>query len=176
MSDIPVVADAGPLIGLARVGLLDLLRQLYERVLVPVEVFEELRTADDRPGSRGLRAALEAGWLSVAPVETQGAESLSLALGPGEAAAILLAAQGPCRFLLLDERRGRAVAKGRGLRVVGTGGVLVAAKEKGLIDRVSDALEQLAAGGYRLSVELLARVLELAGEGDGGASRAGLQP
>lgn len=163
MTDLPVVADAGPLIGLARVGLLDLLRQLYQRVLVPVEVFEELQTTDDRPGSRALRAACEAAWLSVAP-ETPGAEALSLALGRGEAAAILLAEQGNCRFLLLDERRGRAVAKSRGLRVVGTGGVLLAAKANGLINRVADALEQLAAGGYRLSAELRDRLLELAGE------------
>lgn len=68
MTDLPVVADAGPLIGLARVGLLDLLRQLYGKVLIPVQVFEELQTSEDRPGSRALRAAVQEGWLeSAAP-------------------------------------------------------------------------------------------------------------
>jgi uncharacterized protein len=165
LTDLPVVADAGPLIGLARVGLLDLLRQLYGKVLIPVQVFEELQTSEDRPGSRALRAAVQEGWLeSAAPASGDELGSLSLALGPGEAGAILLSGQRPCRFLLLDERRGRAVAKRRGLRVVGTGGILLAAKQQGLLSRVSQALDQLAESGYRLSPELRNQILTLAGE------------
>lgn len=167
MSDLPVIADAGPLIGLARVGLLDLLRQLYGKVLIPLQVFEELQIAEDRPGSRALRMATEEGWLEPVDLGGSGAEPLSLALGPGEACAILLAEQQQCRFLLLDEQRGRAVARKRGLRVVGTGGVLLAAKQRGLLDRVSVALDRLAASGYRLSAELRERILVLAGEDDG---------
>lgn len=164
MTDLPVVADAGPLIGLARVGLLHLLRRLYGKVLIPVQVFEELQISQDRPGARALRSAMEDGWLESALLEkSQELESLSLALGLGEASAILLSSQRPCRFLLL-ERRGRSVAKKRGLRVVGTGGVLLTAKEQGLIDQVSDPLDRLGANGYRLSSELRERLLALAGE------------
>lgn len=108
MTDLPVVPDAGPLIGLARVGLLDLLRHLYGKVLIPVQVFGELQTSEDRPGSRALHAAVQEGWLeSAALASGDELKSLSLALGPGEAGAILLAGQRPYRFLLLDERRGR---------------------------------------------------------------------
>ena len=167
MTDLPVVADAGPLIGLARIGLLDLLRQLYGKVLIPVQVLEELQISEDRPGSVVLRAAVQAGWIQSALVASgEELKSLSLALGPGEAGAILLASQRPCRFLLLDERRGRAVAKRRGLRVVGTGGVLLTAKQQGLLDRVSVVLDQLAESGYRLSPELRNQILVLAGEGE----------
>jgi uncharacterized protein len=165
LTDLPVVADAGPLIGLARVGLLHLLHQLYGKVLIPVQVFDELQTSEDRPGARALRAAMEEGWLESASLDKgEELEFLSLALGAGEAGAILLSGERPCHFLLLDERRGRSVAKKRGLRVVGTGGVLLTAKEQGLIDRVSDALDRLTASGYRLSSELRERILSLAGE------------
>jgi predicted nucleic acid-binding protein len=167
LTDLPLVADAGPLIGLARVGLLHLLRRLYGKVLIPTQVFEELQTSGDRPGSRALHAAIQEGWLETTVLlNDEELASLSLALGLGEAGAILLSRQYPCRFLLLDERRGRTVAKKHGLQVVGTGGVLLTAKQKGLLGRVSEALDQLAEGGYRLSAELRHQILTLAGENE----------
>jgi len=166
LSDLPIVADAGPLIGLARVGLVDLLRQLYKKVLIPDQVLQELRISDDRPGSRLLHLATKDGWLGTASIaQTEELSSLCLALDPGEAAAILLAAQQSCRFLLLDERRGRAIAKSRGVRVVGTGGVLLIAKQQGLLQNLSAVLDRLAENGYRLSQALRQEILTLAGEG-----------
>ena len=60
----PIVADAGPLIALASVGLLSLLRDLYGRVMVPPRVWAELRLDEERPGSRGLAGAAAEGWLT----------------------------------------------------------------------------------------------------------------
>lgn len=165
MTEPPVLADASPLIGLARTGLLSLLQELYATVVIPVSVFAELRTVEDRPGSQALQKALDEGWIK--PEEIQLQEELEIllqVLGRGEAEAILLAQQRPYRFLLLDEKRGRAVARRRGIRVVGTGGVLLAAKQKGLLDSVSRVLDQLAAAGYRLSAKLRTEVLRRAGE------------
>ena len=101
MTGPPVIADAGPLIGLARIGLLPLLQKLYGTAVIPLRVLEELRTAEGRPGSEALAQALASGWLQPeAVLHTEELEALLLALGPGETEAIVLAQQRPCRFLV----------------------------------------------------------------------------
>ncbi|MEA3643310.1 MAG: DUF3368 domain-containing protein [Lamprobacter sp.] len=86
-------------------------------------------------------------------------------LDAGESAAILLAQALACRFLLIDERRGRAMARRRGIPVVGVAGVLLAAKRRGLLETVKPVLLALSHQGYRLSDALITEVLRLAGEG-----------
>ena len=163
-----ITADAGPLIGLARAGLLGILPRLYPAVEVPPAVVEELRIAEDRPGSRALREARATGWLVIVALESpERVTELAHVVDRGEAEAILLAEERGSRFLLLDERRGRALARSRGVAVVGTGGVLVVAKKRGLLPNVGRALDTLADAGYRLSPRLRAEILGLAGESSG---------
>jgi predicted nucleic acid-binding protein len=87
-----------------------------------------------------------------------------LILDLGEAEAILLAEEVDCRFLLIDERKGRAIAKRRGARVVGTAGILLAAKKRVLIDTVLPVLTNLERAGYRMSTGLTNEITRLAGE------------
>lgn len=166
MSDsVPIIADASPLIGLASIEHLDLLRKLYQEIVIPVQVLEELHVRENRPGSRALLQALEAGWLQAQALSDPAEMTLlQRSIGPGEAAAILLAEQRPCRFVLLDEKRGRTVAKRRNIPVAGTGTILLAAKKRGLIESATVALDQLESVGYRLSSGLRAEVARLAGE------------
>jgi predicted nucleic acid-binding protein len=158
-----VVADAGPLIALARIGRLELLNRLYGVVVVPGAVMEELQVDSGRPGASALEAALSTGWLEVMTAPTEAAE-LKRLLDSGEAEAIVLAEQIACRFLLIDERRGRAVARRRGIPVVGTGGLLLSAKRRGGIGSVTAELERLAENGYRLAPALVEEIRRLAGE------------
>ena len=164
-----VVADACPLIGLARIDRLDLLHTLYGTVAIPTPVLYELRVSSARPGSRALTAALAEGTIESRSLAA-GCESelarLSLALDAGEASAILLAEQLQARFLLIDERRGRQVARTRGLPVVGVAGVLLAARRTGRLDSVAAALRALSQQQYRLSDALVQEILRLAGELD----------
>ena len=88
-----------------------------------------------------------------------------LVLDPGEAEAILLAEEVNCKFLLIDERKGRAIANRRGVPVVGIAGVLLAAKKRGLIDAVVPILKNLEQAGYRISAGLTKEIARLAGEG-----------
>ena len=162
-----VVADAGPLIGLARIGRVSVLTSLYGSVVIPDRVLTELHVDSHPPGARALSAALAAGAIrQQALPEGSAAElaRLGLLLDAGEASAILLAEQTQCRFLLINERRGRQIARARGVPVVGLAGVLLAAKRSGLLPCVASTLADLSREGYRLSDALVSEVLRLAGE------------
>jgi predicted nucleic acid-binding protein len=161
-----VIADAGPLFGLARIGRLALLHRLYGVVALPPAVHRELRLTELRPTVPPLSAAIANGWLEVVrPAPSEGLRKLQLLLDPGEAEAIELAAQRGCRFVLLDGRRGRAVARRWNVPVAGTGAVLLAAKAGGHIDAIEPILKELQAARSSLAPDLVHALLQKAGEG-----------
>ena len=159
-----VVSDASPLVALSAVGRVDLLRSLYERVVVPEAVDGEVAAAGaDAPGASVVRAA---DWIEVRRVLDQRlVQALLGDVDRGEAEAITLAVETGADLLLTDERRGRAVAARLHQRVVGACGVLVEAKAKGLLPAVRPVLDALASdAGFRIGDRLRARVLDAAGE------------
>ena len=161
----PIVADTGPLIALARVGRLDLLRRLYRQVVIPPAVHGELAIGSGRPGATALAAALAAGWISAQPAADHRAVlELGQDLDLGEAEAIALAEQLEARFLLIDEAAGRRIARRRGVPVTGVAGVLLSAKASGAVAAVGPIIEELSNAGYRLSSRLVSAVLQRAGE------------
>lgn len=161
----PVVADTGPLIALARVGQLDLLRRLYQRIVVPPAVHAEFPPDSGRPGAAVLCSAFDAGWITVEAVTDSAlGEELERLLGPGEAEAIALAERTDACFLLVDDARGRRAARSRSISVVGVAGVLLVARSRGEVAAVGAILEALSNAGYRLSTRLVAGVLARAGE------------
>ena len=85
-------------------------------------------------------------------------------LGAGEAEAIALAQRRRARLLLVDDARGRRIARSRGVPVAGVAGVLLAAKIRQEVEAVGPILRELAAAGYRLAPRLLAQVRATAGE------------
>lgn len=132
------VADAGPLIHLSWLGRLDLLPALFEEVLVPPAVEDEvLRAGPHVPGVAALREAFGSGWLKPQAVSDPGpVATLRARLDAGESEAIVLMREGRAQVLLLDERRARATAQQEGLPVVGTIGILRMARDQDLIPAV----------------------------------------
>ena len=160
-----VVADTGPLIALARVTKLDLLRRLYGCIVVPPAVQFELAIDSAYPGASVISAAFKERWIVVQPdPDPVVTAELAGVLDPGEAQAISLAEQPTTRFLLIDDAKGRKIARRRGIPVVGVAGVLLAAKSEGMLALVAPVLRDLSRAGYRLSSRLIDGVLKQAGE------------
>jgi predicted nucleic acid-binding protein len=148
-----VVADSSPLHYLILVEQADLLRQLYEEVLVPDAVAAELRAAASPPAVREW-VSTPPSWLRVVEVTIRDIDPVSDELDLGERAAIALAERTRADLLLIDETAGRAEARRRRLRVTGTLGVLRTGAEAGLID-VRAVLERLAATNFYVDEALL---------------------
>ncbi len=149
-----VVPDAGPLIYLAVARKLDIIRNLYDRAIVPREVYEEIVVAG--AGLMGSGEVSAATWLEV---DDAGPDPMLVAaLDRGEAAAIPLA-QRLGATLLCDDAAGRVEARRRHIRVVGTLGVLVAAKHAGLLDRIHPVIQTMREAGMYISEALVSEVL-----------------
>ena len=158
-----VVSDSAPLIALALVGQFDLLKSLYGSVSIPHAVHSEV-TGDEltRPGTKEVR---DAEWLRVCNVQDRTAVALlRQQLDIGESEAIVLACQLEADALLIDEKKGRRIAQSQGLRVIGTVGTILLAKQRTLIDEVTPLLMDLQDAGFRMSPSLFRDVQRMAGE------------
>lgn len=163
--DLPFVADTGPLIALARVERLQLLPRLFGNGLIPPAVHREVQIESGRAGARRIGEALSAGWLRVEALPDDApVADLLRTVDAGEAEAMALCLQHRARLLLIDDAKGRKLARRAGIPLVGVAGVLLAAKSKGLLGSVSPVLDELAAAGYRLSRQLVEGVRHRANE------------
>jgi predicted nucleic acid-binding protein len=158
-----VVTNTGPLIALATVRRVALLGQMYGSVLVPEAVFQEVTAqGPHRPGAAELASAP---WAIRSTLLAPPDPFLAGNLGKGEAEAITLAVQRSARWVLMDDRRARRIAElAYRLQVKGVAGILVAAKRKGLISKISSLLTGMQAAGYYLSQAVVERALQEAGE------------
>jgi predicted nucleic acid-binding protein len=156
-----IICDSSPLIALSKCGKLNILDRLFDKVLVPEQVYHEF-SVSGKP-----EAAVIAAWAQ-GKVDKPGDLNLSraaaLSLGPGETAAIALYWEKSADFLLIDERKGRRIAAQNGVTIIGIAGILLAAKNKGLIDAVKPFLDLLLNSSYYISGSLYRTALKSANE------------
>jgi len=148
-----VVSDASPLIALGRIGRLDLLREIFGTLVLPEAVWTEVVEAGTE--KEGALKVAESSWISRQSVRDQSLVNLLRHdLGAGEAEAIALARECNADFLLIDERLGRSAAKSLGLKVVGLVGVLIEARERGLVTDAGTLINRLhIEAGFWISEE-----------------------
>lgn len=151
------VSNSGPVIHLSWIDRLDLLGELFEEVLVPAAVRNEVLVASsDLLGVRAIGTAFASGQLKVRTVTNRGAvATLKGNVHGGESEAIVLMQEMRADLLLLDDREARLYAQARGLAISGTIGVLRLARERGLIETVAPTLGELRRLGFRISAALV---------------------
>jgi predicted nucleic acid-binding protein len=155
-----LVADASALIALSVCDGLTLLDGLFGDVVVPEAVYREVAVAG-KPESVRLQNYLQG---KVRAVNMQNFVYLDAFADAGETAAMLLYKEIAADYLLVDDKRGRKVAKINQIKTVGSLGVLLQAKRAGLIPAVAPLLNQIAKSAVFMNKDLLRTVLELADE------------
>ena len=156
-----IVSDTSPVTNLIRLGQLDILELLFKEVIIPEKVYDELSNYEHQKEEIDKRV-----WIVVRTVtDFEKVKKLQNLLDLGEAEAIILAKEMNADFLIIDERKGRKVAEGYGLRIIGLLGVLIRGKKKGHLRELKPILDKLTNEiGFRISKKLYDRVLEEVGE------------
>ena len=162
MRDVAAVADSGPLIFLARIDLLNLLPELFAEILIPPEVRDEVIVRGrNHPGAD---AVSQAKWLTVREPDPRLVKSLSILVDAGEAEAIALAQSIEDCTVLLDDLRARKIAQRLDIKQIGTVGLLLRAKKRGLLETIRPHLDALLESGIYIRKELVKAVLQEVGE------------
>ncbi|MBO1346543.1 MAG: DUF3368 domain-containing protein [Hormoscilla sp. GUM202] len=162
MTNAAIIADSSPLISLAIIEQLELLPQLYQRILLPPAVWDEVTVLG--AGLPGAQAVRQAQWIEIqAPLPTI-LEPISLLVDRGEAEAIALAQSIPNSIVLLDDIQARRLVEHLKIPRIGTLGILRRAKNAGLITEVKVYIEQLLANGIYIKSSLVEAVLRDLGE------------
>jgi predicted nucleic acid-binding protein len=156
-----VVINASPLITLFRSGQAALLPKLFNRIVVPEAVWKEVVLDEwDDTVVRELGAQT---WpirenVTISPrVEAWN-------LGAGETAVLSHALANPTLRAIIDDADARRCARTLGIPILGTGGVLLLAKRRGLLPSVAEGIEKLRNGGLWLSDDLIKLLKAQAGE------------
>lgn len=167
-----VIADASPLVALSLIHRLDLFPKLFGEVQMVQAVMNEVLTDQFSESEDNVRAAIKRGWLSLADTSLVSADGFDpkqlmswRQLDAGEAQSIAYAASlKQTALLLMDERAGKQLCDELGLATLGTAGILLSAKSRGLIALVRPELERLHQVGFWLSPAMTKMVLKTADE------------
>jgi len=171
MSKKPAVSNASPLIWLAKIGKLELLKALFEKVVIPKRVYLEVVSDERAPDAMVIEGAVKSGWVEVSEEKLEDAATLAKAAGIhlGEAEAILLARKLGAS-LIVDEREASETAHIFGVSTTGTVAVLLLASARGMLTFADfkESLDGLISLGFWLSVDVYNRAIEEARSLSGG--------
>ena len=147
-----IISDTSCFIALANIGELNLLQFLYKQIVTTTEIAKEF--GESLPD-----------WVKIIAVSDKAKQQLlETYIDKGEASAIALALECENPLLILDDHKARKLANNLKLNHTGTIGVILAAKQKGIIPMVKPLLEKIKQTNFRLSADLELQALIQANE------------
>jgi predicted nucleic acid-binding protein len=147
-----IISDTSCLIALSNIGMLHILKDLFEEVLITPEVNDEF--GNQLPN-----------WIIVSKAKDKLKQTeIENNLDKGEASSIALALEIPSSTLIIDEVKGRNIAKNMNIEIIGTVGIIILAGKKGVVNDVISVILKLVNNGFRLSNKIVDRIIEIYGK------------
>ncbi|MFN4254254.1 MAG: DUF3368 domain-containing protein [Saprospiraceae bacterium] len=159
-----VISDTSGISALIQIGQLHLLESLFQEIIIPQKVSDELMLL--AKFGVDMNEFASARWIHVVqPSPTPLLQHLSKTLHPGESFAIALAIELNADLLIVDDGEARRMAAQMNIPHTGIAGVLIRAKSRGLLPAVKPVLDEIIArANFRLHPKTHQKILELAGE------------
>ncbi len=143
-----IISDTSCLIALTKIDKLELLKELYQEIIITTAVYQEF--GGPLPE-----------WILVTDVaDRQKQQELEGRLDKGEASSIALALETDNSVLIIDEIKGRKIARSLNIEIIGTIGIILLADKKGLTSDVVGTILRLVNNGFRLSDDLINKIIE----------------
>ena len=156
-----IISNTTPILSLLKIGKLNLLKELYGKVIVPTAVYEEVEKGREKLYYQDLT---QIDWLEIHEIGNPDSRAYFLDLDEGEAEVLILAKEQNADLVIMDEIMGRRYAKQLNFNLTGTIGILLKSKEKGLIVSIKNLLTELTKKGTWLSPKLISKALKLSNE------------
>ncbi len=156
-----IISNTTPIITLLTISKLELLRDIYDKIIIPEGVYQEIEAGKNKNFYKDL-SKIE--WIEIKSITDKEPLKYISDLDKGEAEVIVLANEIKADLVIIDENAGREYAKYFGLKLTGTIGILLKAKELGLIDKIKPLLITMKNNGIWLSQKFINQVLKIAKE------------
>ncbi len=134
------VSNTTPILNFLKLGRLDILEKVIGTLIIPASVFHEIETGKAKSFYDNLR---KYSWINILELKEKSALDLLIELDKGEAETIALAKELKINKVIIDEKLGRRYAEELGLFPIGTFGILLKAKELGLLDKIKPLISTL---------------------------------
>ena len=158
-----VISNSTPLIALEKIDKLNLLQQVYKEIIIPYAVYEEVVLESKQNVINDF--IKESGFIKIMNIENVEAKKIFVtSLHKGEVEVMILAKEIKAEVYIIDDLLARKYAKYHSLNITGTIGVILKAKELGIISEIKPIIDELMKAGIYIDIKLYNKILAIANE------------